>query len=150
MERITRQKRAVLHALEHSGRSLHPAEIQSLAQQEVPTLNLSTVYRQIKVLVGEQRIHKVELPGQPARFEAAHTLSHTSRVDRKVDSQVDKQLDTHHHHFHCVLCEQVFPIQGCPGPMERLAPKGFQVESHDLTLHGRCANCAPRSQPATR
>ena len=144
MERMTRQKRAVLHALEHSGRSLHPAEIQSLAQQEVPTLNLSTVYRQIKALVGEQRIHRVELPGQPARFEAAHAHSHPSRVD--------SQVDTHHHHFHCVLCEQVFPIQGCPGPgpMERLAPKGFLVESHDLTLHGRCANCAPRSQPATR
>lgn len=132
---MTRQKRAVLHALEHSGRSLHPAEIQSLAQQEVPTLNLSTVYRQLKALVGEQRIHKVELPGQPARFEAADVCSSPSRADT--------HNDTHHHHFHCVLCEQVFPIQGCPGHMEGLAPKGFQVERHDLTLHGRCASCVP-------
>lgn len=152
MERMTRQKQAVLHAIEHSGRSLHPTEIQALAQQAVPTLNLSTVYRQLKSLVDEQRVSKVELPGQPARFEAArlHHLQHDAHVHADSASSADPH--PHHHHFHCLVCERVFPIQGCPGHMERLAPQGFQVESHDLTLHGRCAECSAtaRRRPAAR
>jgi Fur family transcriptional regulator, ferric uptake regulator len=130
MERQTRQKQAVMQAIETSGRSLNAAEIWSLAQREVPSLNLSTVYRQIKALHDDAQVLRVDLPGQPPRYEA---LCHAPRT---------RGRDHHHHHFHCTGCEQVFPIHGCPGGMERLAPKGFQVQSHDLTLHGRCATCA--------
>lgn len=128
---MTRQKQAVLHAIEHSGRSLHPGEIQALARREVPSLNLSTVYRQLKALVDEQRVHKVVLPGQAARFEAL------------TSAQGHDKGHSHHHHFHCLNCEQVFPIPGCPGHIESLAPEGFHVASHDLTLHGHCADCSP-------
>ena len=48
--RQTRQKDAVLRSLADSGRSLAPAEILELARAEVPTLNLSTVYRQLRAL----------------------------------------------------------------------------------------------------
>jgi Fur family transcriptional regulator, ferric uptake regulator len=130
MERQTRQKQAVLHAVENSGRSLNPTEIWTLAQRDVPSLNLSTVYRQIKALHDEQHIVRVELPGQQPRFEAqCHAPAARGHLH-------------HHHHFHCTGCEQVFPIHGCPSGIDRLAPTGFQVQSHDLTLHGRCASCA--------
>lgn len=147
---MTRQKQAVLQALSASGRSLHPSEIQTLAQRAAPTLNLSTVYRQLKTLVDEQRVNKVELPGQPARFEVARLAPTTAVATHCAHEQgpgqapanpAQPRLD-HHHHFHCLNCEQVFPIHGCPGPMEGLAPQGFQVVSHDLTLHGHCADCA--------
>lgn len=130
MERQTRQKHAVLQALESSGRSLNAAEIWSLAQKDVPTLNLSTVYRQIKALHDDAQIVRVDLPGQPPRYEAP------------CQARGARGHAHHHHHFHCTGCEQVFPIHGCPGGIERLAPKGFEVQSHDLTLHGRCAACA--------
>ena len=129
MERHTRQKQAVMQAIETSGRSLNAAEIWSLAQLEVPSLNLSTVYRQIKALHDDENIVRVDLPGQPPRYEAQ---CHAPRA---------RGHDHHHHHFHCTGCEQVFPIHGCPGGIERLAPAGFQVQSHDITLHGRCAEC---------
>ncbi len=131
MERQTRQKQAVLRSLVDSGRSLAPAEILELARGEVPTLNLSTVYRQLRTLHDEAQVVKVDLPGQAARFEApcthAHARGHTEH---------------HHHHFHCVACDRVFPIHGCPGGIDRLAPAGFHVEQHELTLRGRCADCA--------
>jgi Fur family ferric uptake transcriptional regulator len=47
----------------------------------------------------------------------------------------------HRHHVHCTACDQVFPIVGCPGGIERLVPPGWTVERHDLTLHGRCPAC---------
>jgi Fur family ferric uptake transcriptional regulator len=138
MERLTRQKQAVLTAIEQSGRSLNPTEIQALAQREVPSLNLSTVYRQLKVLLEEARVVKVDLPGQPARFEALCD----DGAHRASQAKPHAHQPHHHHHFHCMNCDQVFPIHGCPGPMTELAPAGFMVERHDLTLHGRCASCA--------
>lgn len=140
MERMTRQKHAVLRAIEHSGRSLHPAEIQNLARCEVPSLNLSTVYRQLKALLDEQRINKVALPGQPARFEALVP-------NMPLQAQFKAQDHSHHHHFHCLSCKQVFPISGCPGHIDAMAPEGFLVARHDLTLHGRCANCSLTPSP---
>ncbi len=128
--RQTRQKQAVLQALASSGRSLAPAEILTLARGEVPSLNLSTVYRQLRALHDEAQVVRVDLPGQPARFEAPCALPH------------ERGHAHHHHHFHCTVCDRVFPIHGCPGGMERLAPAGFRVEQHELTLRGRCRDCA--------
>ena len=130
--RQTRQKDAVLRSLAESGRSLAPAEILELARGEVPTLNLSTVYRQLRALHEEAQVVKVDLPGQASRFEAP--CSHAQA--RGTAHQ------HHHHHFHCTVCDRVFPIHACPGGIERLAPAGFQVEQHELTLRGRCADCA--------
>lgn len=130
MERQTRQKQAVLRSLVDSGRSLAPAEILELARAEVPTLNLSTVYRQLRTLHDEAQVVRVDLPGQAARFEAPCTHGQT------------RGHAHHHHHFHCTACDRVFPIHACPGGIERLAPAGFRVEQHELTLRGRCAECA--------
>ncbi|HEY0201136.1 MAG TPA: transcriptional repressor [Burkholderiaceae bacterium] len=106
-----------------------PQEICELAQREVPRLSLSTVYRQLKDLLDGNEIVRVDLPGQPTRYEVPCALAHG---------------DPHHHHhyFHCDVCDRVYPIHACPGPMDDLAPQGFQVQRHDLTLHGRCATCA--------
>ena len=129
--RQTRQKQAVLRSLADSGRSLAPAEILELARAEVPTLNLSTVYRQLRALHEEDQVVKVDLPGQAARFEAP--CSHAHARGRAAH---------HHHHFHCVVCDRVFPIHACPGGIEQLAPAGFRVEQHEITLRGTCADCS--------
>ena len=129
MERQTRQKQAVMDAIAQSGRSLNPTEIWAAAQSVVPQINLSTVYRQLKSLQDEGQVLKVDLPGQVARFEARCNAPHA------------RGHDHHHHHFHCTHCDRVYPIHGCPGAMEQLAPPGFVVEHHELTLQGRCADC---------
>ena len=129
MERHTRQRDAVFAALSDNTRSLTPPEICELAQREVPRLNLSTVYRQLRDLLESGEVVRVDLPGQPTRYEALCEAAHSS-------------AEHHHHHFHCNACDRVFPIHACPGSMDDLAPKGFRVEQHDLTLHGRCADCA--------
>jgi Fur family transcriptional regulator, ferric uptake regulator len=130
MQRHTRQREAVLSALSDSRRSLTPPEICELAKRTVPRLNLSTVYRQIRLLLEHEEVQRVDLPGQPTRYEA-------SQCD--ADQGDGKH---HHHHFHCEDCGRVFPIHSCPGHMDDLAPTGFLVARHELTLHGRCADCA--------
>lgn len=134
-ERQTRQRDALMQALRDSARALTPAELCALGQRSVPTLNLSTVYRQLAALLEAGEVLKVDLPGQSARYEAACVRS------RHADARGSH--DHHHHHFHCTACSRVFPIHACPGTMDDLAPPGFRVARHDLTLHGLCVDCAP-------
>ncbi|MCA9418695.1 MAG: transcriptional repressor, partial [Candidatus Omnitrophica bacterium] len=47
----------------------------------------------------------------------------------------------HHHHFVCRVCGRVFDIEGCPGQIEAMTPKGFLVEDHEIFLYGRCEEC---------
>jgi Fur family transcriptional regulator, ferric uptake regulator len=161
VERLTRQRLAILDALRASGRSLSPPELLELAQRQVPTLSLSTVYRQLKALQDGGQIGTVELPGQPPRFElvAPTATACPPDCDAHGEHHHDDHGDPapgpglrgerHRHHFHCTACDEVTPIQGCPGGIDALAPAGWQVERHDLTLHGRCGKClAPEPRRA--
>ncbi len=130
MERNTRQREAVLTAIEHAGRALTPGEILALAQASVASLNLSTIYRHINALQDEARIVKVLLPGQAARFEAA------CADDRH------RGAAHHHHHFLCDVCDRVYALHACPGSMQELAPAGFVVQAHQITLRGLCRDCS--------
>lgn len=126
MERNTRQRSAIRDAIVRAGRPLLPQEVLEAAQQDVPGLGIATVYRNLKMLVDEGELQPVNLPGENPRFES-----------------VGQQ---HHHHFQCRQCHRVFDVHACPGDLSRMAPQGFTVEDHDLTLYGRCRDCG--SAPA--
>lgn len=131
MERNTRQRSALRDAISQAGRPLLPQEVLAAAQTEVPAMSLGTVYRNLKVMVEEGELQAVNLPGENPRFEIA--------------------LQQHHHHFQCNQCQRVFDVHACPGDLSRMAPPGFTVEDHDLTLYGRCKDClAPAVKPTKR
>ena len=130
MERTTRQRSSIRRALEAAGRPLLPTEILGAAQQEVPALGLATVYRNLKQLLEAGEIRTVELPGEAPRYEMAG--------------------HGHHHHFRCNDCDRVFDVHACPGDMQKLVPRGFKVEGHDLTLYGRCGDCRREAVSASR
>jgi Fur family ferric uptake transcriptional regulator len=121
IERNTRQRAAILGAIQHARRPLSPSELHSLARSEAPALGLATVYRNIKVLLEEGVIREVDIPGEAPRYEEAHL--------------------GHHHHFKCRCCGRVFDIGECSTDWSSLAPAGFSVDAHDITLYGRCAQC---------
>lgn len=114
--------------MEAAGRPLSPQEILDAAQSDVPALSLATVYRNLKMLVEEAEIVAVTLPGENPRYEPAR--------------------HEHHHHFQCNHCQRVFDVHECPGDLSALAPKGFTVEHHELTLYGRCDECRLRRRPS--
>jgi Fur family transcriptional regulator, ferric uptake regulator len=119
--RSTRQKSAIYEVLRDIGRPMTPQEICGACQPIVPGLSIATVYRNLRQLQDALSIVAVNLPNDSARYELAHV--------------------GHHHHFQCNSCDRVFDIYQCPGDFAKLAPKGFKVESHDLTLYGRCSDC---------
>lgn len=120
--RSTRQRQAIREAIERSPTPLTPPEILRAATTHAEGLGLATVYRAIKQLIAEGLVRAVEFPGHAPRYESA------SRG--------------HHHHWVCTRCERVFELDACCGHFEELTPKGFQLEAHELTLYGRCAECA--------
>lgn len=123
---MTRQRGAVIDALREAGRPLSPAEILAAAQRQVPSLGLATVYRNLRALLDDAQVHAVELPGQADRYELS----------------AEPGAVTHRHYFQCLTCDRVFPLEGCPGHLEDITPPGFEVEHHELTLLGRCPDCA--------
>ena len=125
MQRKTTQRRAILMALERAGRPLTPQEALPLAARHAKGLGIATVYRNLKSLAARGVLKQVSLPGEAtARYELCGKA--------------------HHHHFHCRACHQVFEVEGCPGNIEPLVPKGFQLEDHEVVLYGLCAACMRR------
>ncbi len=123
MERHTRQGAAIREAIAQAGRPLLPREVLDAAQAGAPGLSIATVYRNLRNLLDEGELRMVVLPGESARYERAGSA--------------------HHHHFQCRRCQRVFDVPACPGDLAALAPPGFTVEDHDLTLYGCCTDCAP-------
>ena len=125
MLRKTNQRSIIAEVV---GRSEHPLSVPqllTLAQEQHPTLGIATVYRTLKALVESGDVKTVEWPGEPPRYERAGL--------------------SHHHHFNCRTCRQVFDVDGCVPGIAALAPKGFEIESHEILLFGRCQLCKEAS-----
>ena len=130
MERTTRQRDAIRAAIQASSRPLLPQEILDKVRAAVPSVGIATIYRNLKLLVAEGSAQMITLPGDNPRYE-------TSESD-------------HHHHFQCTTCQRVYDIPGCPGTLRGLAPRGFTVDHHDVTLYGRCSDCRKSVAHASR
>lgn len=128
MERNTRQRRAIQEAFAAEQRPLSPQEVLQAARGAVPGLGIATVYRTLKALIEEGLLKPVALPDENPRYELAG--------------------DRHHHHFQCRRCRRVFDVHACPGDLSNLAPTGFVVDDHELTLYGYCSDCATRQHAA--
>jgi Fur family ferric uptake transcriptional regulator len=120
--RKTSQRAALLAAFEQASRPLAPQEALGMASRHARGLGIATVYRYLKSMAERGELKVVSLPGEStARYEMCGKA--------------------HHHHFHCRRCHQVFEVEGCPGNIERLVPRGFELEDHEVVLYGLCAAC---------
>ena len=122
-ERTTQQSVAIRSAIETSGRPLTIDEIHAAASESAPTLGVRTVYRVVRRLQESGEIVSVPVAGGSDRYELATVAS------------------KHHHHFHCTACDRYFDVNGCPGGLSKLLPKGFTLQAHELTLSGLCSSC---------
>jgi len=121
-QRRTSQRDAIQQVIVDSDGPLTVDDIHARAAAAVGTLGIATVYRTVKLLMTEGRIHSVSLPDQPLRYEQADL--------------------GHHHHFQCRGCGQVYDLEECPMALPKNRElAGFLVEDHDVTLYGRCPQC---------
>ncbi len=121
MKRRTRQQDVILELFSTAAHPLTAAQIYEKAQGVFPGIGQATVYRQIQQALDAGQIRQVELPGRSAHYELAS--------------------EDHRHFFICRECSCMLPLEGCPGKLAALAPKGCQVTSHEILLYGFCPQC---------
>jgi Fur family ferric uptake transcriptional regulator len=85
----------------------------------------ATVYRAIEQLEELGLVRKVDLGGSAFGYEKVEPSGH------------------HHHHIVCDECGKVEPFEddALEEAIHEIHRKGFKLESHEVTLHGHCADC---------
>jgi Fur family ferric uptake transcriptional regulator len=122
MKRKTSQRAAIEQTFRNQDRALGIEEILRNGREVVESLNLATVYRNLKLLVEKGWLKQINHPLLGTLYE--------------------RTGKAHHHHFHCHACNRVFELPGCALNEGDAAPKGFVVENHEVFLFGICPSCA--------
>lgn len=125
--RLTRQRLAVLAAVEASPTGLSATELLAAARGRCAEVGLATVYRTLDIL------------NAIGCAERVHVTSGGTAYVRCPSTQ--------HHHVVCRTCGRVAHFQGCV--VEEMVPAvaaqtGFTIESHILELQGVCRECRER------
>lgn len=133
--RRTRQRDTLVALITQAEGPLTVPQLLEMANTGEENVGIATVYRTVKLLLESQRIRSVTLPTGAVCYERSEL--------------------GHHHHFHCHRCDRVFDLKSCPVHIQKKdLPKGFSLDSHDITLTGVCADCqeipaAPDPRPTT-
>lgn len=121
--RMTPQRLAILHILHHSGGHLSPVEVFEQAQNELPSLTETTVYRTLEFLE-ENGLVRPTLTGN------GHLAYEISRHE--------------HHHLVCRACGQEMEVDHelIKSMMQTLeTASGYKLTGSHLTFFGLCSSC---------
>lgn len=126
-KRMTKQKKVVYEIL--SSTKSHPTAdwIYQQARQEVPYISLGTVYRNLQVLLEEEKICELNYGKGQSRFDANPMP---------------------HYHFVCESCGYVldFPYETPNVPQHLLDYAPGQVQHYRLECYGLCSECLDKLQ----
>ena len=131
--RMTTQRRLILETLETL--SDHPTaeELFARVRQQDPSLNLSTVYRTLRLLEQEDLV-------------SARIFNEERRQER-----FDAAYPSEHHHFMCTACKSVIEFEtGLISQIKRQFERqnGVWVETGSIVLYGLCDRCRQKENPA--
>lgn len=121
---------AVVKLLGDEGGCLGAEDVAEKVRASGVSVGTASVYRALGLLVDLGLLHKVVLADSPARFELVLPGGE------------------HHHHLVCDRCGRTVAFaddqleQAVESISERAA---FQVEAHDVTLHGVCPACLAKT-----
>jgi Fur family ferric uptake transcriptional regulator len=123
--RVTRQRRLIWEALTaEPDLHLSADDLAARVAERLPSLNPSTVYRTLDVLVDEGLVVRSALGGDRALYEPAHEHSH--------------------HHLVCVGCGTVVHVHDdAVDDLARTiaARYDFELGAGEQALRGLCSNC---------
>ncbi len=124
MTRKTAQRDAIREVICQANRPLTVEDILEIGRNNVKTLNLATVYRNLKILVDSGWLRIINHP--------------------KLGNLYEKAGKGHHHHFHCHDCDRLYEMPGCALNEKKMTPPGFVTEDHEVFLFGLCPACLQR------
>lgn len=123
MKKFSKQRELILKTVLSSNEHLTADNIYDRLKESNPNLSLGTVYRNLTQLEEHGYIKKINIPGDPVRF----------------DGNTEE-----HHHFICEKCGKIFDIEDEKIEyVDKLSEtKGFKVNSMYLILRGVCDECS--------
>lgn len=123
--RFTKQRQAVLTAVQET--TCHPdaAWVYAEVRKVLPNISLGTVYRSLDTLVQDGHLISIQGAGESTRYDVPHP---------------------DHYHVVCDGCGAIFDVYlgaiTLPQMPAQHLPAGFQLSHTVLEFHGRCAQCA--------
>ncbi len=133
--RNTKQRQAILDAIEGQGGHLTAEEIYKSVKRRHPRLSLGTVYRNLRVLAEQGSVRELDFGMAITYFEMVKDI---------------------HYHLVCRVCGGISDIEmelerKLMALVERASDTdGFQVEQHRLDFVGVCKSCQLRPARATK
>jgi len=131
--RLTKSRRAILDILNHTGKHLSAEQIYEEASKIYSNVGLSTIYRNLELLVRIGLVWKFDAGDNKARYEMA-----------------ERPEESHHHHLICKKCNSIIDyadsIDNEKDFLEKrkknLSSKyNFKIESHNIDFFGLCNKC---------
>ncbi len=122
---------AVIERLAAGGGCVEAEELARDLRQAGDQVATASVYRALTLLGEIGLLHRIALPSAPARFELVLPDG------------------AHHHHLVCANCgsTDAFSDEALEQAIQKISARtAFEVRSHDITLHGRCAACRAAAQ----
>lgn len=117
----------MIEALAAENGCVEAEELAAHLREEGRRIGTASVYRALGLLTEMGLLQKVALPDSPARFELVHP-----------DGE-------HHHHIVCDSCgrTEAFHDEKLEQAIDAVGERSeFAVDSHEITLHGRCRKCS--------
>jgi Fur family peroxide stress response transcriptional regulator len=133
--RNTKQRQAILDAIESHGGHLTAEEVYGIVKPLHPLLSLGTVYRNLRVLVEQGAVRELD-------FGMAITYFETTK--------------DHHYHLVCRSCSGIADVEmELEKKLMSLVEKakgvdGFRIEEHRLDFVGICKACQAKPQIAAK
>lgn len=121
--KVTEPRCLILKELINTNKPITAEEL-FLRIKDKKKINLSTIYRNLNILLSKEIILKV------------------IEIDGIVYFQYNRKQ--HVHHLICVSCKEVIPLDSCP--LEELESNlsnstGYEILSHSLEFKGLCPKC---------
>lgn len=133
------RKGGARHAVvEHLGKQrccLSAQEIFDGIRADGGRVGIASVYRAVDQLADLRLVQRVDIGDGVARYEPAHSGG------------------DHHHHLVCDDCGKVeaFSDTALEQALERVAgTRGYEMEAHEVVLHGACSTCKRQTDFAAR
>ena len=121
--RMTPQRMAILHALNHAGGHLSPTQVYDEARKEYPRLTEPTVYRTLDELAEKKFLLAAHIGNGKIVYELA-----------------EKQ----HHHLICHKCGNTVEVSHAPLELlysQLASSTGYKLDSSHVTFFGLCPDC---------
>lgn len=117
---MTKQRKVIFDIIQKSEDHLTAEQIFLLAKEEIPSIAVGTVYRNLNLMVSEGEIRKISMFRAPDRF--------------------DKTLCPHEHMI-CSRCGSLkdISLDGLKETLDRQT--GTEILSYDLNLYYICPDC---------